>query len=75
MRSHTVTDAGTAHHSSNSSTTINPDGSTAGVKQEAKRTAPKLKPITKARLIAEVEGRSGLAVNQATHVRGSTAPI
>lgn len=38
--SHAMTPNGSAHHSSNSSTTVNPDGSTASVKQEAKTTTP-----------------------------------
>ena len=38
--SHAVTPAGSAHHSSASSTTLSPDGSTSTVKQDAKSTTP-----------------------------------
>ena len=38
--SHAVTAAGSAHHSSDATTTVSPDGSTASVKHEAKTTEP-----------------------------------
>jgi hypothetical protein len=38
--SHTMNDAGSAHHVSNSSTTLGADGSTAETKQEAHTTSP-----------------------------------
>lgn len=38
--SHAVGNTGAAHHVSNSSTTVNPDGSSSKVKQEARTTTP-----------------------------------
>jgi len=38
--SHTLTGAGSAHHASNSSTTVGPDGSSSSVKSDARTTTP-----------------------------------
>jgi len=38
--SHTITPAGSAHHASNSSTTVGADGSTSSVKSDARTTTP-----------------------------------
>ncbi len=38
--SHTMTNAGSAHHKVNSSTTVNPDGSASSTNQESRSTSP-----------------------------------
>jgi len=38
--SHTMTNAGSAHHNANSSTTVNPDGSASSTNQESRSTSP-----------------------------------